>query len=154
MRNYLILSLLLFTFYPSYALDLQLSCSGTGSNLAQEISHAEIKEKNDKTKITSSTFTTRDFRTVIQYRVAGYSAKISLPEALLPIHSDTEIEWRDVENLSITNNYITGVVNINWLEEGKIKINRTTGEMQYEAISQNFIGDCKKEDNSTLNKLF
>ena len=86
------------------------------------------------------------FNSDVQIELYGDQGRIHLgPKLVAPIHSGDDHGWWDLTDLVVTPDRITGRYRINGLNKPKLTVDRRTGRITIDAIT-NFSGQCDVGD--------
>lgn len=94
------------------------------------------------------------FEDQLQLWIEGDSGKARLPRAMLPPIRGGEGGWFEVKNIRISENEITGTVNVNVINHPKLVLDRLTGTVSLAGKAGQFNGQCQKFDPATVKRAF
>lgn len=130
--------------------DINLVCSGSGSVLKSERTYSSQWNRDEKKYEygTQNKLGKSPFSGTAYVQIAGTSARIRLPSALIPIIQSGVDGWFTVSDVFITDREITGRVRINGLNKPSLRISRGTGAINLENNLGDFAGICDRDDPS------
>jgi hypothetical protein len=144
-----LLPLLLLGAQPGFAAEgsnsLNLVYTGSGTVMANQTSFENhYNPKTRKYEHGTATTTTRKPFTGSGYvEIAGATARIKLPSAMVPLFSGGNDGWFPINDFFMNDREITGTVRINALNKPKLRIDRNTGILTIAGGFSDLTGQCE-----------
>lgn len=135
--------------------ELNLRCNGEGTYPESETSRTYGDKKKSGGAETTYTLKKRTVRGFARFALGNYSAKLKLPQGMLPLFSnEDDAGWLKVDELKVGNSEIRGVVDLGTFASADLVIDRKTGDMTMDdGGNRSFIGICAKESVEEGNKF-
>jgi hypothetical protein len=130
--------------------DVNLSCQGQGSVMATQTTTVNQFQPgnpgHNKTGV-ATTQTRRPYTGTGTVEIKTGTARMRVPDAMVPALMSGGTEgWYPIEELSMGEREIIGVVHINFLSQPKMRIDRITGKITLVGGAGDFAGDCSAVD--------
>ncbi len=130
--------------------DITLSCQGQGSIIVNQTTTVNQFQPgnhgHNKTGV-ATTQTRRPYTGTGTVEIKTGTARMRVPDAMVPalLSGGTE-GWYPIEELTMGEREITGLVHINFLSQPKVRIDRITGKITLVGGAGDFSGDCSAVD--------
>lgn len=135
---------------------LHLVCFGAGSSDRTSITTGNLYD-NQGNSVTGQVFTEQavTFRDQVILEIQDDdSGRIRMPPAMLPpIRGGTD-GWFDLKKVKITDSEITGVVQVNFINSPKLRLDRVQGSISINGKAGDYSGTCQPYDPSTAVRKF
>ncbi len=134
--------------------NLRLVCDGVHTQAAELDYHPRLAHEGGPAagadaglqRLPSSTAKRR-----IRVEITGAAGRVRLPAAMA--HSERDSDWLPISALSITDEEITGHVSMGMFRTERLRIDRTSGEIQLRGTSA-FDGECDKASEAPPQRKF
>ncbi len=145
-------ALMLMAALPMAALadDITLSCQGQGwvaatqTNTVQRF-HAGKPGHFQPEVVTIQT--RRNFKGTGSVEIKAGAARMRVPDAMVPVLMSGGTEgWYPIEDLTMADAEITGVVRVGLLSQPKLRIDRMTGKLSLSGGAGDYTADCGAGD--------
>ncbi|MDZ4373713.1 MAG: hypothetical protein U1C74_20145 [Phenylobacterium sp.] len=131
-----------------YREHIALVCYGEGERLSNEYrsGYEWDRDKRRYTRKSGYELTTEHYDTSVSIRIDGGAGRIRPAKSMLPpLHGDSDGGWYDIDALSVSRDTITGRFKLNGLNRPKLTINRQSGRITVEGLTE-FRGSCDSMD--------
>lgn len=134
---------------PAYAVDLSLACDGRASVSGAETASAQTTDSNGYTSTsTVNVPTTYSAAERLRVEFKGDTGRILIPRMILPALRTGGMGdgWWELREVEIGESTISSRFVLNFLNKPKVKIDRTTGDIDISGMGIAFRGVCEKID--------
>ncbi len=141
----------------SLADPLELVCSGEGTKTEAQTTYGSARTSGGETVSGSSnTYRRVVIPAQIWLKITGDdTASMKLPRSLIPpLHSGGHESWWPLNDLQITDESIAGTFRLNFMNKGRLVVDRHTGQIEMTALGGGFSGVCKKAEPVPTERLF
>lgn len=94
------------------------------------------------------------FEDQLQLWIEGARGKARLPRALLPALRGGKDGWFDVKDVKVSDNEITGTINVSIVNHPKMVLDRLSGTVSLSGKTGQFNGRCRKFDPANTERAF
>jgi hypothetical protein len=95
-----------------------------------------------------------DFSDQVSIELDGEKGRIRMPRAMLPPIRGGKDGWFAVEKVKYSDGEITGIVQVNFMNSPKLRIDRMQGRVAINGKAGDFSGVCQKYDPATAQRQF
>lgn len=131
-----------------YREHIALICYGEGEKLTNEY-RSGYEWDSDKRRYKPRSgyeLTRKDYETSVTVQIDGDRGRVRPAKNMLPpLHSDSDGGWYDISRLSVSRDMIRGEFKLNGLNKPKMTIDRRTGHIVLDGLTQ-FKGQCAPLD--------
>jgi hypothetical protein len=134
--------------YDDYREHIALICYGEENKLTTEYtdSYQWDPDKRKYVQRSGTQLTRRDYDTSVTIQVDGDTGRIRPAKDMVPpLHSESDGGWYQISSLSVSRDMITGQFKFNGANRPKIMIDRRTGHITLDGLTQ-FRGTCTPMD--------
>lgn len=82
------------------------------------------------------------------------TGRVRMPRMMLPGLRGGSDGWFDIKKVQISENEITGVVQVNILNSPKLRLDRIQGRVSIQGKSGDYSGECQPYDPATVQRRF
>ncbi|MBJ7412506.1 MAG: hypothetical protein JHD15_19405 [Phenylobacterium sp.] len=125
---------------------LELVCAGQATNVVEESSDVTVSESNGD-QSTGSISSRRRVKSEVSYRIRvdGAAGSIRIPPSQIPtLRSGGKDGWWPLSDVVISDDRISATYRLNFLNKGKLAIDRGTGAIDMTAYGLTFSGTCER----------
>jgi len=126
---------------------LILLCEGSATLGTSSTASTSIYGSGGTTTANTTVYGTDQVRERVTVRVGDGTVEARLPASMSPALSGRGSDgWRQLTDVRITSEEITGRFSYNWLNRPTVRIDRLTGDIEIDAMGQTgFRGTCARQ---------
>jgi len=148
MKSFLPLgAILVLAAPPAHALDLHLVCRGQTDKSVPRTAFASVSGTSGYASGTVIASGRETFLDEVSVEVVDGGARVMVPPKMLPpIHGGGHDGWWPVDQLQISDREIVGRYSVNVFNKAKLRIDRQTGSIAIDGLTESFRGTCEVAD--------
>lgn len=143
--------------HPAVALDLSLTCPGTGTHIETEQTVGSASNSfGGQASGSAETYRQASVRERLRVRLRGVEAEVKVPRVLIPAVNRSGTDgWFKVTDVVVSDAKIEGRFALNVFNKPRLVIDRHTGDIDVKgSFGFSFSGTCEKaEDEPTATKF-
>jgi hypothetical protein len=129
------------------ALELNLTCQGTGERTVPKTAFASVTGSNGYGQGTFMTTEQRERAETIGAAISGETGRVQVPRSLLPpIHGGGRDGWWVLNDVSVSDTGVKGHYTLNPFNHPEVQIDRISGSISIDGYGQSFRGTCAAAD--------
>lgn len=141
---------------PAIAEPLHLLCAGGGAaNRVHQTTGSAWSNNGDYASGTAYSQSSVGFDDQVDIELGDNGAsRIRMPRAMLPPIRGGAGGWFEVSKVERTQDEIKGVIQVNFINSPKLRIDRRTGQININGKAGDFSGTCRKYDPAAAAQQF